>query len=141
MTEYYHIFKALHIISIISWMAGLLYLPRIFVYHVMHPENSTVFLIMERKLLNFIMMPAMISSYIFGILLIYVIGFENFGKWLHIKLSLVMVMTASHIMMIKYYNDFKAGINDKGHKFFRIFNEIPTILMIGIVFLAVTKTY
>ena len=139
-----HLFiKAFHVISIIAWMAGLLYLPRIFVYHTKTKKDSEadkIFKIMDKKLLIFIMLPAFLSSLVTGLILIYIVGFEG-NVWLHIKLLLVMVLIFTHHLMAKYVKDFADNKNQKSEKYFRIFNEVPAILMIMIVFLAVTKMF
>ena len=139
----YLLFKSLHLIAIISWMAGLLYLPRIFVYHVEnidHKISSSIFKIMERKLFYFIMMPAMILSWIFGLILISVIGFEVIlTLWLKLKLILITLLTIYHFYLGKLLNDFKLDQNTKSSKFFRIINEAPTILLILIVFIVIFK--
>ena len=138
--EWYLLAKSLHIIAIISWMVALLYMPRLFAYHtqaVQGGEADKIFQIMERKLLRYIMTPAMIASYIFGIWLITIIGMQH--PWLHIKLSLVLCLSAMHGMMAKYHRDFVLAKNRKSQKFFRIFNEVPTIIMIIIIFLVVYK--
>ena len=135
--------KALHLIAVISWMAGLLYLPRIFVYHVENKdslETSRIFKVMERKLYNYIMMPAMILSWIFGLLLIGSIGFDQMAnKWLQIKLFLVIVLTAYHFYLGSLLNKFKEDSNKKTSKFYRYINEIPTLLLILIVFIVIFK--
>ena len=139
----YLTFKALHLIAVISWMAGLLYLPRIFVYHTEKQEEkqiNKVFKIMEFKLYNYIMMPAMILSWIFGSILIGSIGFEQLhSAWLIIKLILVIVLTIYHFFLGNCLNKFKNDENKYSSRFFRIFNEIPTILLILIVFIVVFK--
>ena len=139
----YLTFKALHLIAVISWMAGLLYLPRIFVYHTENQEEkqiNKVFKIMEFKLYNYIMMPAMILSWIFGLILIGSIGFEQLrSTWLIIKLILVIVLTIYHFFLGNCLNKFKNDENKYSSRFFRIFNEIPTILLILIVFIVVFK--
>ena len=135
--------KALHLIAVISWMAGLLYLPRIFVYHVENKdglETCEIFKVMERKLYNFIMMPAMILSWIFGFLLIGSIGFDQMAnKWLQIKLFLVIVLTAYHFFLGVCLKKFSLDLNTYSSRFYRIFNEVPTILLILIVFIVVFK--
>ena len=135
--------KALHLIAVISWMAGLLYLPRIFVYH---SENSVeknvseVFKIMEFKLYNYIMMPAMILSWIFGLLLISSIGFNQLSNyWLVLKLIFVVILTAYHFFLGICLNKFKRNENNFSSRFFRVFNEIPTLLLILIIFVVVFK--
>ena len=139
----YLTFKALHLIAVISWMAGLLYLPRIFVYHTENQgekQISKVFKIMEFKLYNYIMMPAMILSWIFGLILIGSIGFEQLqSTWLIIKLTLVVILTIYHFFLGNCLNKFKNDENKYSSRFFRIFNEIPTILLILIVFIVVFK--
>ena len=135
--------KALHLIAVISWMAGLLYLPRIFVYHVENKgslETCEIFKVMERKLYNYIMMPAMILSWIFGLLLIGSIGFDQMAnKWLQIKLFLVIVLTVYHFFLGVCLKKFSLDLNTYSSRFYRIFNEVPTILLILIVFIVVFK--
>ena len=135
--------KALHLIAVISWMAGLLYLPRIFVYHVEKKdslETCEIFKVMERKLYNYIMMPAMILSWILGLLLIGSIGFDQMtNKWLQIKLFLVIVLTAYHFFLGVCLKKFSLNLNTYSSRFYRIFNEVPTILLILIVFIVVFK--
>eukprot|EP00919_Chromeraceae_sp_WS-2016_P068061 GHVR01161285.1.p1 GENE.GHVR01161285.1~~GHVR01161285.1.p1 ORF type:complete len:151 (+),score=1.82 GHVR01161285.1:85-537(+) len=141
--ESYLFIKAFHIISIIAWIAGLLYLPRIFVYHTKTKKDSEadkLFKIMEKKLLRFIMLPALLSSLVTGLILIYIIGFKG-NIWLHIKLLFVICLIYTHHLMAKYVKDFSNNKNQKSEKYFRIFNEIPAILMIVIVFLVVTKMF
>ena len=139
----YLLFKSLHLIAVISWMAGLLYLPRIFVYHVEnigHKTSSSIFKTMERKLFYFIMMPAMILSWIFGLILISVIGFEVIlTLWLKLKLILITLLTIYHLYLGKLLNDFKLDQNTKSSKFFRIINEVPTILLVLVVFIVIFK--
>ena len=139
----YLLFKSLHLIAVISWMAGLLYLPRIFVYHVENLENNKVSLIfktMERKLYFYIMMPAMILTWIFGLILITNLGFEILSTlWIKLKLLLVILLTLYHFYLAKLLTDFKLDQNIKSSKFFRIINEVPTILLILIVFIVVFK--
>ncbi len=141
--NFYLTFKALHLIAVISWMAGLLYLPRIFVYHtdnVSEKQISEVFKIMEFKLYNYIMMPAMILSWVFGLILIGSIGFDQLhSTWLVIKLILVVVLTIYHFFLGNCLNKFKRDENKYSSRFFRIFNEIPTILLILIVFIVIFK--
>ena len=138
----YLLFKSLHLIAVISWMAGLLYLPRIFVYHSETNDNSqkTVFKIMERKLYNYIMMPAMLLSWLFGILLIHSIGFSVFSElWMQIKIIAVIILTHYHFTLGKYLKDFAADNNEKSSKFFRIYNEIPTLILIVVIFVVIFK--
>jgi len=139
----YLLLKSLHLIAVISWMAGLLYLPRIFVYHVenLNDENvSSIFKIMERKLYFYIMTPAMILTWIFGLILISNLGFETFFMlWIKLKLLLVILLTLYHFYLAKLLGDFKLDQNTKSSKFFRIINEVPTILLILIIFIVVFK--
>ena len=140
--NFYLVFKSLHLISVISWMAGLLYLPRIFVYHVEANDNSqkTVFKTMERKLYNFIMMPAMLLSWLFGILLIHSLGFSAFSElWMQVKIIAVVILTFYHFTLGKYLNDFAIDNNQKTSKFFRIYNEIPTLILIVVIFVVIFK--
>ena len=141
--NYYLLFKSLHLIAVISWMAGLLYLPRIFVYHVENyqkKETTEIFETMERKLYFYIMRPAMIISWLFGILLIYQIGFESFSQlWLQLKLFFVIILTVYHEYLGKCLTSLRDGSNSKSSRFFRIINEIPTILLILIVFIVIFK--
>ena len=139
----YLTFKALHLIAVISWMAGLLYLPRIFVYHAETKENigqSETFKLMEKRLYFYIMNPAMILSWIFGILLIHSQGIISLDLlWMKIKLGLVTILTAYHFYLLAVLKDFQADSNTKSSKFFRIINEVPTILLIIIIFVVVFK--
>ncbi len=135
--------KALHIISVISWMAGLLYLPRLFVYHCRAEPGSAMsetFKIMERRLANAIMTPAMIASFVFGLALLSVPGFlANATIWLHVKLALVLVLAGVHVWMLRWRRDFAEDRNTRSEKFFRVMNEVPTLLMIAIVILVVVR--
>ena len=138
----YLLFKSLHLIAVISWMAGLLYLPRIFVYHseANHESQKDVFKTMERKLYNYIMMPAMLLSWLFGVLLINSLGFIVILElWMKIKLVLVLILTYYHFLLGKYLIDFAKNNNQKSSKFFRIINEVPTIILIVVVFVVVFK--
>ena len=138
----YLLFKSLHLISVISWMAGLLYLPRIFVYH---SENNneiitTVFKTMERKLFYYIMTPAMILSWLFGLVLIHEIGFVQLSSlWLQLKFILVLILTGYHFYLGVLLNKFKLDQNQKSSKFYRFINEIPTLLLILIIFIVIFK--
>ena len=138
----YLLFKSLHLIAVISWMAGLLYLPRIFVYHAEadHDSQKQVFKTMEKKLYNYIMLPAMLLSWLFGILLIHSLGFGVFLElWMQIKTFAVIVLTYFHFTLGKYVNDFAEDNNKKTSKFFRIYNEIPTLILIVVIFVAIFK--
>ena len=134
---------ALHIIAVIAWMAGLLYLPRLFVYHADAPagsEMSETFKIMERRLLRAIMVPAMIASWLFGVWLIVLTNAFSEG-WLHGKLLMVVLLSAVHMAMVVWRKDLERETNAKSAKYFRIVNEAPTILMIIIVILVVVKPF
>ena len=123
-------------------MAGLLYLPRIFVYHseASHNSQKNIFKIMEKKLYNYIMMPAMLLSWLFGLLLIHSLGFTIFMElWMQIKIILVLILTYYHFMLGKYLGDFAIEDNHKSSRFFRILNEVPTIILIVVVFVVVFK--
>ncbi len=138
----YLLFKSLHLIAVISWMAGLLYLPRIFVYHSENNKEiiSNVFKTMERKLFYYIMTPAMILSWLFGLVLIHEIGFEQLANfWLQLKIILAILLTAYHFYLGFLLNQFKLDQNNKTSKFYRYINEIPTLLLILIVFIVVFK--
>lgn len=135
--------KALHVIAVISWMAGLLYLPRLFVYHCEEKPGSATsekFKVMERRLLKAIMVPAMVVSWSAGLLLAVIGGLFHDG-WFHVKLTLVVLMTLSHYMMARWKSDFAADRNTRPQRFFRIANEIPTLLMIAIVILVIVKPF
>ena len=138
----YLLFKSLHLIAVISWMAGLLYLPRIFVYHseATHESQKDIFKTMERKLYNYIMMPAMLLSWFFGILLLHNITFSVFLElWMQIKIISVVILTYYHFTLGKYLNDFAVNDNQKTSRFFRIYNEIPTIILIVVIFVVIFK--
>ena len=136
-------FKALHIIGVIAWMAGMLYLPRLFVYHAAAKpgsELSETFKIMERRLLNFIMMPAMMVTWIVGIVLLLQGQWIGAG-WLHAKLVAVVIMTVLHGLFAYWVNEFRFDRNRHSQKFYRIINEVPTALLIVIVVLAAVKPF
>ena len=139
----YLLVKSLHLVSVISWMAGLLYLPRIFVYHAENmnkEEICTVFKTMERKLYNYIMMPAMLLSWLFGLILISHVGFEALSaKWLQIKLVLVILLSIYHFYLGSLLLRFNENNNTKSSKFFRWLNEFPTLLLIITVFIVIFK--
>ena len=139
----YLLFKSLHLIMVISWMAGLLYLPRIFVYHVenINDQNSSnIFKIMERKLYFYIMMPAMLLSWFFGLILIFIIGFDVLSTtWIQLKLVFVVLLSVYHFYLGYFLSKLKSGQNTKTSRFFRIINEVPTILLILIVFIVIFK--
>ena len=139
----YLLFKSLHLIAVISWMAGLLYLPRIFVYHVENKEKkeaTNIFEVMEKKLFYYIMRPAMIFTWIFGLVLIYLNGIEIFSQlWMQIKIVLVLLLSAYNDYLGKCLTSLKNNSNTRSSKFFRIINEVPTIMLILIVFLVIFK--
>ena len=139
----YLLFKSLHLIAVISWMAGLLYLPRIFVYHaetVNNKDKYDTFLVMERRLLIYIMNPSMILSWIFGLLLIHSIGIKSIGElWMIIKIILVLALTFYHFYLSNCHKSFAENRNSHSSKFYRFINEVPTILLIFIIFIVVFK--
>ena len=141
--NYYLLFKSLHLIAVISWMVGLLYLPRIFVYHVENSEKketTEVFEVMEKRLYFYIMRPAMILSWSFGIILIYINGIDIFSQlWMHIKLGLVVLLTIYNEYLGICLKSLKSKNNTKSSKFFRIINEVPTIILIFIIFIVIFK--
>ena len=134
--------KAGHVISLIAWMAGMLYLPRLFVYHASLPPGSeaqsATFKVMERRLLKAIMNPAMIATWVFGLALAGMSGFYA-SPWLQAKFVLVLAMSGIHGWLARMVKDFAADRNTRGHRFYRVLNEVPTLLMIGIVILAIIK--
>ena len=142
----YLLFKSIHLIAVISWMAGLLYLPRIFVYHSDAVKNKksgdliSTFKVMERRLFIYIMNPAMIVSWIFGILLIHTIGIDNLSSvWLQLKLIFVVLLTIYHFFLFHCLSKFNDNSNFYTSSFYRIINEIPTVLLIGIILVVVFK--
>lgn len=144
LAEYYLWIKAFHIISVIAWMAGLLYLPRLFVYHAStepKSEISSTFLTMEYRLSRFIMRPTMMLSFFFGGLLLLMPSLDWHSGWLHIKLLLVLILAGLHGYMIVLHKEFRAEKRDRTPRFFRIINEIPTVIMIIIVIMVVVKPF
>ena len=139
----YLLFKSLHLIAVISWMAGLLYLPRIFVYHSENNEKqlvTEVFKVMEKKLFFYIMTPAMTFSWIFGLILIHEIGFQQLGqKWMILKLLFVTTLTLYHFYLGRILGHFKLDMNKHSSKYYRYINEIPTLLLILIIFIVIFK--
>ena len=142
----YLLFKSIHLIAVISWMAGLLYLPRIFVYHSEATTNNksedliSTFKIMERRLFIYIMNPAMIVAWIFGLLLIHTIGIDNLSFiWLQLKLLFVVILTIYHFFLFQCLRKFAENNNSYSSRFYRIINEIPTILLIAIIFIVIFK--
>lgn len=147
MSQHYLLVEALHVISVIAWMAGMLYLPRLFVYHVdaiPGGELDETLKVMERRLLRFIINPAMISSLVFGLLLVHITrawDSSSTGYWFHAKVSLLFLMFASHGFMARYRKAFAKGENKHSKRFYKILNEVPTVLMIGIIFLVIMKPF
>ena len=142
----YLLFKSIHLIAVIAWVAGLLYLPRILVYHSEAVANNksedlvSTFKVMERRLFIYIMNPAMITSWILGVLLIQTIGIDNFGSlWLQLKLLFVVIFTIYHFFLFQCLRKFAENNNSFSPKFYRIINEIPTVLLIGIILIVVFK--
>jgi protoporphyrinogen IX oxidase len=137
--------KALHIVSVVAWMAGLLYLPRLFVYHAEaaagSPQSQT-FKVMERRLLRGIMNPAMGAAYIFGILLLLTPGIVDWATgWVYVKLALVAVLTIYHHALARWRKEFAADANKRSARFYRLMNELPTAILIAIVILVVVKPF
>ena len=137
--------KAMHVISIISWMAGLLYLPRLFVYHTsveFGSEQDKTFKIMERRLFRAIMTPAMIASWVFGLWLVFGFSAVSFDAvWVYLKLALVLILTFVHFFLGIQIGVFAKGQNRRPERFFRLLNEIPTLIMIAIVVLVIVKPF
>jgi putative membrane protein len=136
-------FKAVHVMAVISWMAGMLYLPRLFVYHCgAEPgsRQSETFKVMERRLLRGIINPAMVVSWTLGLWMIYDGGWVS-AHWLHVKLALVVALSAFHGMLARWTADFAADRNRHSERFYRIANEVPALLMVGIVFMVVIKPF
>ena len=134
--------KAIHVIAVISWMVGLLYLPRLFVYHVENnsPESSKIFKVMEKRLMKIIMNPAMIITWITGLSIWWILGLETiFSLWLSLKFILVIALSGYHGFLSKCLKDFELDRNIRSSKFFRFINEIPTIILIIVVFLVIFK--
>ncbi len=139
---YYDIIKSLHVVAVISWMVGLLYLPRLYVYHndkKYLSDSDTTFLLMEYRLLNYIMHPALIVTYVLGLVLTYENNYLLSEKYFLLKLLLVLILSLFHIYLSILYKDFKKGYRYKKTKFYRIINEIPTLLMIAIIILITVK--
>lgn len=143
MVESYQWIKALHLIAVIAWMAGLLYLPRIYVYHcdaAPGSDKSETFKVMERRLLRGIMNPAMIAAWVFGLWLLYLSEAWHEG-WFMAKFVLIVAMSVAHHMFALWRKDFEADRNERSAKFYRIANEIPTVLMIAIVVLVIVQPF
>jgi putative membrane protein len=140
---WYDWLKAFHVIAVIAWMAGMLYLPRLFVYHCeaeAGSKQSETFKVMERRLLRAIINPAMIAAWLFGLTLAYQGGWFA-AHWLQAKLALVLILSGIHGLLARWVRDFAADRNRNSQRFYRIINEIPAVLMIGIVILAVVKPF
>jgi len=143
-SETYLWLKALHIISVISWMAALLYLPRLYVYHAdaaAGSELSETLKIMERRLLKYIMNPAMIASFLFGGLMMADVSFPLDEGWVHAKLAFVILLLVAHMAMGRWRREFAEDRNTRSHKFYRVANEVPTLLMIGIVIFVIVRPF
>ena len=144
LNQYYLWIRALHLISVISWMAGMLYLPRLFVYHcsaAKGSELSQTLKLMERRLIRFIMNPASIATWVFGLLMLY-ISPQLLGEgWMHAKLTCVLFMTFIYHLFIRWWKAFERDENTRPEKFYRIVNEVPTVLMIAIVILAIVNPF
>lgn len=144
MSHYYDWFKVIHVISVITWMAGIFYLPRLYVYHStvkVGSESDEIFKVMERKLLRYIMNPSMIITLIFGILIAYIYGFKALGAWFHIKMLCVCFLTAYHGLLARWRKDFEFGRNKHSEKFYRIINEVPSVLLVIIVIMVIVKPF
>ena len=144
MAEYYNLIKALHLIAMVAWMAGMLYLPRLFVYHTdakAGSELSETLKIMERRLLKFIINPAMIGTFVFGIALVYLQPVYLQMGWLHVKIGLVLILSAVHGFYAASVRRFAADQNKRSTRFWRWMNEAPTVLMIGIILLVTIKPF
>ncbi|MCC8416851.1 MAG: protoporphyrinogen oxidase HemJ [Rickettsia endosymbiont of Gnoriste bilineata] len=144
MASYYLWFKAFHLISAISWMVGLLYLPRLYVYHsrvAVGSESDKTFQLMESKLLRIIMNPAMISTYTLGIINSYIYGLVALGTWFYIKMTVVLCITIFHGLLSRWQNNFVDGKNNHSEKFYRMVNEVPALLMIIAVIMVIVKPF
>lgn len=144
LADYYEWLKVLHIIAVISWMAGMLYLPRLYVYHSrvsIGSESDDLFKIMEYRLLKYIINPSMIATIIFGLLLSYIYGLEALGDWYYIKLASVIGLVFAHIMFAKWRKAFAIGQRIHGENFYRVMNEVPTIMMIIAVIMVILKPF
>jgi putative membrane protein len=135
--------KAFHVIAVIAWIAGMLYLPRLFVYHCdaeIGSKQSETFKIMERRLLRAIINPAMIATWVLGLWLAWDLGYFK-APWLHGKLLLVLILSMLHGLFSRWVRDFAADRNTRSQKFYRVINEVPAVLMIGIVILVIVKPF
>jgi putative membrane protein len=138
--------RALHVISVIAWMAGLFYLPRLFVYHAERApkpgELSELFKVMERKLLKLIMNPASIATWLFGLMLVFTPGVIDWSEpWVHVKAALVVTMTVYHHALVRWWMAFNEDRNQRSGRFYRLANEVPTLLMIGIVVMVMVRPF
>ena len=144
LLEYYFYIQSLHVIAVIAWMAGMLYLPRLYVYHVgaaAGSEMSETFKIMEMRLLRYIMNPALIATWVFALLKIYAQPDLFKQGWMHMKMTCVILLTIMHMVFAKWRKDFARDANTRTTKFYKIWNEAPTVLMIVIVFMAIAKPF
>lgn len=144
MSNYFEWIKAFHIITMTSWMAGMFYLPRLYAYHAEIKAGSAqdkIFQTMERRLLRIIINPAMILTIILGLMLADIYGFRALGVWFHLKILLVIILCVIHFLLAKWRIDFVSGRNKKSARFYKIFNEVPTILFALIVILVVVKPF
>ena len=145
MGDYYEWFKALHVISVIAWMAGMLYLPRLYVYHAdaeVGSDKSETFKIMERRLLRAITNPAMIASFIFGGLMLATPGAIDWSMgWIWVKIAMIVAMSGIHGLLARWRRDFEADRNVRPAKFYRVWNEAPTIPLIVIVIMVIVKPF
>ncbi|GAB4162447.1 MAG: protoporphyrinogen oxidase HemJ [Rickettsiaceae bacterium] len=144
MEDYFLWYKAVHVIAVISWMAAMLYMPRLFVYHTSAEVGSDMdkmFQTMEIRLLRVIMNPAMIITYIFGLLIAYIYGMEALGVWFHVKMLVVAGLTVFHGFLAKWRKDFAQGNNKHSEKFYRLVNEVPTFLMVVAVIMVIVKPF
>ncbi|MCU0323589.1 MAG: protoporphyrinogen oxidase HemJ [Chitinophagaceae bacterium] len=144
MEQFFLWYKAIHVIGVISWMAAMLYMPRLFAYHTrtnIGSDMDKMFQLMEYRLLKIIMTPAMIVTYIFGLLVAYIYGYAALGKWFHIKMLAVLFLTIFHGILAKWRKDFCLGRNKHSEKFYRLINEIPTLMMIIAVVMVIVKPF
>lgn len=144
LLDYYLWLKALHVVSVIAWMVSMLYLPRLFVYHAQAEKGSVqseTFKTMERRLLRLISNPAMIAAFLFGGLMIWADPGLLTQGWLHVKLTAVFLLAGFHGACARWYKDFNADRNEKPARFFRLVNELPTLLMIVIVIMVIVKPF
>lgn len=144
MEDYFLWYKSIHVISVISWMAAMFYMPRLFVYHCraeVDSEMDKTFQLMEYRLLKIIMTPSMLLTYFFGLLTAYVYGFVALGLWFHIKMLAVIVLTMIHGLFVKWIKDFSKGENKHTEKFYRIINEIPVVFMVISVVMVIVKPF